>query len=77
WIDAGVTLSQLFDAATIENAKFFGLDGEIGTIEVGKRADLLLLGKNPLHDLAAYDAIEYIILNGEAIERSSLSAHAE
>lgn len=77
WIDAGVTLSQLFDAATIENAKFFGLDDEIGTIEVGKRADLLLLGKNPLRDLAAYDAIEYVILNGEAIKRSSLSAHAE
>jgi len=77
WIDAGVTLSQLFYAATIENAKFFGLDDEIGTIEVGKRADLLLLGKNPLRDLAAYDAIEHIILNGEAIERSSLSALAD
>lgn len=77
WVDAGVTLSQLFDAATIENAKFLGLDDEIGTIEVGKRADLLLLGKNPLHDLSAYDAIEFVILDGAAIERSSLAAHAE
>ncbi len=57
WIDAGVTLSQLFDAATIDNARFFGLDDEIGTIEVGKRADLLLLEKNPLLDLSAYDTI--------------------
>ncbi len=77
WIDAGVSASRLFEAATIGNAKFFGLDDDIGTIEAGKRADLLLLKENPLHDVSAYDEIEFIILNGEVFERSSLSAHAE
>lgn len=76
WIAAGVTPVQLFTAATINNAEFFGLDDEIGTIEAGKRADLLILGENPLESVTAYDTIEHILLGGYAIERSTLSALA-
>ena len=43
-----------------------------GTIEVGKRADLLLLRKDPLKTIAAYDSIDTIFLNGDAIPRASL-----
>jgi imidazolonepropionase-like amidohydrolase len=43
-----------------------------GTIEVGKRADLLLLRKDPLKTIAAYDSIETIFLNGNALPRASL-----
>ena len=46
-------------------------------VEVGKRAELLLLRENPLEDIAAYDSIEYVIVGGKAIERSSLSALAD
>jgi len=74
WIAAGVSPLQLFVAATVGNAEFFGLDDEIGTIAEGKRADLLLLSKNPLVDVSAYDTIEYVILGGAVIERSTLSA---
>ena len=76
WIAAGVSPLQLFTAATVSNAKFFGIDNEIGTIEVGKRADLLLLRRNPLEDISAYDTIEYVILGGTIIERSTLSANS-
>ena len=48
WIAAGVTPAQLFQAATIGNAEFFGLVDQIGTIEVGKKADLLITQENPL-----------------------------
>ncbi len=74
WIAAGITPLQLFTAATVSNARFFGLDDALGTIEVGKQADLLLLRDNPLEDVSAYDTIEYVILDGAVIERSSLSA---
>ena len=74
WIEAGVSPSQLFRAATLGNAEFFGLADEIGTVEVGKRADLLLLLENPLESVAAYDTIQRVILGGKVIERSSLSA---
>ncbi|MEO1246419.1 MAG: amidohydrolase family protein [Pseudomonadota bacterium] len=77
WIDAGVSPAQLFHAATLGNAKFFGLETTIGTVEIGKRADLLLLKENPLHGVAAYDSIDYVILSGKPVARSSLSALAD
>jgi len=71
WVEAGVPLLRILRAATIDNAIAFGLSDR-GTIEVGKRADLLLLRENPLNNVAAYDSIETIILNGEPLSRGSL-----
>ena len=74
WIAAGVTAPTLFRAATIENARFFGLEDEIGTVEAGKRADLLLMTENPMKSVAAYDSIVIVIVAGKAIPRPELSA---
>jgi len=74
WIEANVDPEQVLVAATVNNAEFYGLEDEIGTIDVGKRADLLLLQENPLHSVSAYDTILYVILGGEVLERSSLAA---
>lgn len=71
WSDAGLPLSKILRAATIDNAATFGMSDR-GTIEVGKRADLLLLRENPLKTIAAYDKIETIFLNGEPLPRTSL-----
>ncbi len=74
WVRAGVSLEQLFESMTIGNARAFGLDEEIGSIEPGKRADLLILTSSPLDDVAAYNTITHVILKGELITRESLSA---
>jgi len=71
WIDAGVPLSRILRAATMDNAVAFGLSDR-GTIEVGKRADLLLLRSDPLKNIAAYDSIDTIFLNGTPLPRASL-----
>jgi hypothetical protein len=72
WADAGAPLSLILRAATLENAKALGLSRELGSIEVGKKADLLLLKDNPLSRVSAYDSIQTILLNGEPIARESL-----
>ena len=74
WRRAGVPLNKLFESLTIANARAFGLDKEIGTIEAGKHADLLILKSNPLDDVMAYDTIDQVILGGEVIARNDLSA---
>jgi imidazolonepropionase-like amidohydrolase len=74
WVSAGVSLPRLFRALTLDNARAFGLDRDRGTIEVGKRADLLLLRENPLVSIGAYDTIETVIQGGTAIARDVLSA---
>jgi hypothetical protein len=72
WFEAGVPLSRILRAATVDNAVVFGLSKDRGTIEVGKRADLLLLRADPLKTITAYDAIDTIFLNGIPIPRTSL-----
>jgi imidazolonepropionase-like amidohydrolase len=74
WIAAGVREGALFRALTIENARAFGLDRDIGTIEPGKIAHLLLLRENPLETVDAYDTIEVVIVGGEPVQRERLSA---
>ena len=76
WMRAGVSPSQLLQALTVNNAEFFGLADRIGTIEAGKRADLLIVSESPLDSVSAYDSIETIILGGKVMQRSSLSAMA-
>jgi imidazolonepropionase-like amidohydrolase len=73
-VAAGLTLRQLFDAATLNNAKAFGLMEQVGTIEPGKRANLLLLKQSPLQSVAAYDAIETLWIGGRRLDPASLEA---
>ena len=72
WADAGIPLRQILRAVTLANAEAFGLEREIGSVEPGKRADLLLLSANPLVSIAAYDSIETILLNGLPLPRATL-----
>jgi imidazolonepropionase-like amidohydrolase len=74
WAEAGVPLPMIFRAATLENAKALGLSQEIGSIEIGKRADLLLLKENPLENISAYDSVQTIFLDGAPIAREALEA---
>jgi imidazolonepropionase-like amidohydrolase len=73
WIAAGVSTTQLFRAVTIENARIMRLEKEIGSVEKGKRAHLLLLRANPLESVEAYNSIETVFLAGKAIPRDTLS----
>jgi len=71
---AGIPLDAIFRAATINNAKQFGLDRDYGTVQVGKIANLLLLTANPLESIRAWSMIDRIVLRGVAIERETLAA---
>ncbi len=72
----GLPLDRLLAAATLENAKAFHLDDRYGSVTVGKVANLLLLKKNPLKTVEAYDSIETVILHGRPLQRKSLAAKA-
>jgi imidazolonepropionase-like amidohydrolase len=73
---AGMSLAQIFKAATINNAREFKLDSQIGTIEPGKIANLILLKKSPLESIDAYDSIVTVWVHGRTISRDSLAANS-
>jgi imidazolonepropionase-like amidohydrolase len=72
-VDAGFTPTQALQAATSYAAEFFGFK-DSGTIEIGKRADLVLLAADPLADIQNTRKIEAVILAGRLFERSELDA---
>lgn len=74
WFEAGVPPAAILAAATLDNAAAFGLADQLGSVEVGKRANLLLVGANPLDTIAAYDAIEIVFWNGAPIAHGALVA---
>lgn len=51
YVDAGFTPMEALEAATSVPARVMGLDKDAGTIEVGKRADMVLLDSDPLEDI--------------------------
>lgn len=53
-------------AATQRAAQMIGVDGDLGTIEVGKFADLLILKSNPLRNMSSLRKLDWVIKNGVA-----------
>lgn len=68
----GLSPRDLLKAATVRNAETFGMR-DLGTVEPGKTANLLLLRADPLAGVEAWNAIETVILHGELIPRESLA----
>ena len=69
---AGLTPVDALRAATLNPAKFFGLDQTLGTIERGKIADLVLLDANPLLDIRNTQRINAVVSNGRLFDRKAL-----
>jgi imidazolonepropionase-like amidohydrolase len=71
---AGLSPAEALRAATWTPARHFGLERDLGTIETGKLADLLLLANNPLEDIANAHNIDTVISNGKLYRRKDLDA---
>jgi imidazolonepropionase-like amidohydrolase len=70
--DAGVAPMEIIQAATLNGARAYRLDDELGTLEEGKLADLLVLNADPLADIAHLRDIGMVIKDGRVIDRDRL-----
>ena len=70
--DAGLSLMDVLVAATRNGAIALRKADELGTIEPGRRADLLLISANPLEDIRNLRKIDRMMLDGEWIDRAGL-----
>jgi imidazolonepropionase-like amidohydrolase len=68
----GMTPREVLQAATIDGARIIGFDQDLGSLEVGKLADLVVLEKNPLDDIRNTNTIRYVMKNGELFAGDTL-----
>lgn len=68
----GMAVADVLRTATVEPAVAMRREAELGTLEVGKRADLVLLGNNPLEAIANLEAIEGVMVRGTWLPRATL-----
>jgi hypothetical protein len=64
--------AEVLQAATIDGAKIIGFDQDLGSIEKGKLADLVVLDRNPLEDIRNTNSVRYVMKNGELYEGDTL-----
>ncbi|HVL68761.1 MAG TPA: amidohydrolase family protein [Vicinamibacterales bacterium] len=69
----GMTRMEALRAATIDGARYLGMDTEIGSIEKGKLADLVVLDRNPLENIRHTEAISLVVLNGRVLDAKTLN----
>jgi imidazolonepropionase-like amidohydrolase len=72
YVKAGLTPLEAIQAATIVPAHVMQLDNEVGTIEAGKRADLIVLDANPLENISNIRRIRYVVTQGRMFETAKL-----
>jgi imidazolonepropionase-like amidohydrolase len=65
FVAAGFTPLEALQTATLNPAQFFGMEEQLGTVEKGKLADLVLLSANPLEEIGNTQKIAGVILNGQ------------
>lgn len=73
-VRAGLSPLEAIGAATLRPAEFFGLEGEMGAIAPGMRADLVLLDADPLEDIGNTRRIAAVVSRGRLFETDALEA---
>ena len=68
----GMSNMEALRSATLTSAEYVGLDGDIGSIEEGKLADLLVLSANPLDNLRHSREIRYVMANGRLYDAATM-----
>jgi imidazolonepropionase-like amidohydrolase len=72
YIQAGFTPMEAIQAATLVPARVMGLEKEVGTVEVDKRADVIVIDGDPLADIRNPRNVEFTIVRGKMYNSSEL-----
>jgi imidazolonepropionase-like amidohydrolase len=71
-VSAGLSPKQALRAATLDSARILGVEKDLGSIEVGKRADLVILEADPIADIRNTRKIWNVLQDGRVVDRSGV-----
>ena len=69
----GLTPLQAIRCATQNGADYIGMGDQIGSLEKGKLADLIIMDKNPLENIRNTESIKYVMLNGRLFDAETMN----
>ena len=69
----GMSNHQALRCATINGAVYLGMDKQIGSLEEGKLADMIVLDKNPLDDIKNSESVHYTVINGRVYDVETMN----
>ena len=72
FVQGGMTPLEALRSATMNPARTLGMQADIGSIETGKLADIVVLDKNPLENIRNTDSVHFVMLNGRLYDASTM-----
>ena len=69
----GMSPMQAIRSATMNGAQYIGMGDQIGSLEVGKLADLLIMDSNPLDTITNTESLRYTMINGRLYDCNTLN----
>lgn len=73
FVQGGMTPLEAIRASTLHGAYYIGLDGDLGSLQPGKLADLIVLDKNPLEDIQNTEFVRYVMKNGRLYDAETMN----
>jgi imidazolonepropionase-like amidohydrolase len=72
FVQGGMTPLEALRAATLDGARYLGMDKDIGSIEPGKLADVVVLDADPLADIRNSESVRLVVANGRVYDGTTL-----
>ena len=73
-MEAGFSLEQAVQISTLNRARYLGWQKELGSLDVGKRADIIVVDGNPLKNIGTIHNVEWVFKDGVGYDSKALLA---